>query len=867
MLRPIDHPPALGGTAQIIDRIAWDTMLLPSVLGQLNVECNNLEEEANLRAVIQAHHDSIASRISGVETIIPLMSAFVESSTVAPRCVIPLVDKVLSTLMLGVAGATAAASIVAFKTKISAIIATIVRPSFDLISFLGSCWMYLSDDANANSAVLVPPNILAVFGMSCTYETVSLLFYAVLLQLTTLRAEAHVAAAAPNGLPAQVAAAFVDPLNVAAAAGVAAGVAAAAAAPVGGGGASRFTDVMRMVSRLAIGGFAIVGRFFKYLCAVPEFICIGLGGVNPSVAYINNVVDNIICSLMVCAGEHVINKHRVVLSAYLQQQYLLSVFDEAVDSKTKKLNIPVFKILCDQETQRLVSDIMARLIDDDHYFQIESAAGMCDAVAQVKGWILQAYPRCMDRMITEAQVADLVANARRGASDRKLDDGFDSEEEFDDTPGAVGSAESTYKNGVALDAEECLRPFKYSSIKRVLSDLFEQFLKAKDTDKALGDMATICHVLFDEDWGSELSARPVEMSPDERQAIWSVNSGRYCFQRIIKYTATYVLEKLVKRNKFGKTASARATYKTKRRVLDGLMRISDSMKDNYMIGLGENGRLAIVQRTPLNVEINIDQSTQKWLNELQPPLKPYTTPLSLIGKFVCAVGKGLKGAFAAFDSVPDDAFEAQCEVIIKQKWNDRFGPDEDEDEEDEDAGAVGMGLGADEEEEEEDEEEEDGDRLGMGSKVATRPNLSCVLLDGFVPPGNKILVPVENSEDDTPTIFLREAAGVLAEMSGVSAAKAPTKAAAKWAAKREADELAAKRATAEAEARDAAAAATGKKGVKKLTGRKGGKSRKNSKKTTRRNKGRKSSKTAKKSQQPRARNSIRRRRSSRKGRK
>ena len=47
----------------------------------------------------------------------------------------------------------------------------------------------------------------------------------------------------------------------------------------------------------------------------------------------------------------------------------------------------------------------------------------------------------------------------------------------------------------------------------------------------------------------------------------------------------------------------------------------------------------------------------------------------------------------------------------------------------------------------------------------------------------------------------------------------------------------------------------------------GGKSRKNSKKTTRRNKGRKSSNTAKKSQQQRARNSIRRRRSSRKGRK
>jgi len=45
------------------------------------------------------------------------------------------------------------------------------------------------------------------------------------------------------------------------------------------------------------------------------------------------------------------------------------------------------------------------------------------------------------------------------------------------------------------------------------------------------------------------------------------------------------------------------------------------------------------------------------------------------------------------------------------------------------------------------------------------------------------------------------------------------------------------------------------------------KSRKNSKKTTKRNKGRKSSKTAKKSQQQRARNSIRRRRSSHKGRK
>jgi hypothetical protein len=45
------------------------------------------------------------------------------------------------------------------------------------------------------------------------------------------------------------------------------------------------------------------------------------------------------------------------------------------------------------------------------------------------------------------------------------------------------------------------------------------------------------------------------------------------------------------------------------------------------------------------------------------------------------------------------------------------------------------------------------------------------------------------------------------------------------------------------------------------------KSRKNSKKTTRRNKGRKSSNTAKKSQQQRARNSIRRRHSSRKGRK
>ena len=55
------------------------------------------------------------------------------------------------------------------------------------------------------------------------------------------------------------------------------------------------------------------------------------------------------------------------------------------------------------------------------------------------------------------------------------------------------------------------------------------------------------------------------------------------------------------------------------------------------------------------------------------------------------------------------------------------------------------------------------------------------------------------------------------------------------------------------------------------TDRKGGKSRrkshKNSKKTTRRNKGRKSSNTAKKSQQQRARNSIRRRHSSRKGRK
>jgi hypothetical protein len=682
--------------------------------------------------------------------------------------------------------ATAIASSSAFITHIDTIISTIIKSSVGLLGFLGSCWMYLSDPSEGSP---IPSVVSEVFGATCTRKTVCLLFYAVLLRLRANPAHA-------------------------------ADVNSAAAAPPPAG-AVRLPD-LNIMQRVYIGSMNGIRWFLQYLCSVPEFICIGLGGDNPIVTHINENADRLIGGWIVTIGAYIQDKFKTELSTYIQQQYFIKVFAPAfIDASiSHKLDSDLFRILWAQEAERTVSGIIRYMIEAERTSNpLLNSTDELLLQHRCRNALVSVLPRCMDGMITTDDLRTHEAAQRQGAASRVYDSSkLDSDMA---QPGTLDPCSDP-------DAEEQVSLVQ--KMKDPAINLLASIWSMKAVRKAGANFATLVGYCFKDDWNSEPSAKPKSYTTKQMEQLSAAPADmRRFFDRLINYIAKHVFIKLKdKPIEFGAHATEDEAYNKWSYFLDSIMRISILLKTQYKIDFDQENRLIL----SLNADgIEPLPEIVTWLKKLTPV--EYRDPSFFNRGLFGMIGNVLSKSVEELSKIRADFFQA--------------------DQEDYDA----------------------------AFEICLGPNLSLLNEDSESGVAAAAASEAPDAQENTSSFFASLLTGVNLSNQGwrsmMIGGCSPVTADAERRAGADAGADAAQRAQRIANAKVTlervrsfeADQAKGNKGNKGNKGddMHGGKSRKNSKKTTRRNKGRKSSNTAKKSQQQRARNSIRRRRSSRKGRK
>ena len=785
------EPTQLPKTKAMLENVALNTAVLPGVLGEIKWDSGNPDaENAVFDAMVKFHTDELKSR----GTIVSVLQSAVTTSTVAARCVIPLVDEVCTLLNWLAMGATASASSSAFITHIDTIISVIVAPGYDFIGFLGTCWMYLSDDIEGTP---IPEVVSRVFGAACNRRTVGLIFYAILLRVRTNRA---------NALAVDVAIPAVAPV---------------APAPAVGQGMPD-PAIMASIQNAAMTGFRWVSR---YLCSIPEFIIIGLGGTNPITPVINKRADGLICGWMAGFGNYAREKFDRTPSEYLHQKHLLSVFAPAFINDRRQLDKAVFDILWAQEAERVLAATMLHMMNairERDPLRIHDLGTELAAQSQCREWLLVVRPHCMDGMLTRDQLEAHASSYRQQASDRNYD------------PSSMGSQmaqpSSQTEGSQKLSGEDVLL---LTHVQATAGHLLTNFCESETIQGGKLKLAELGGFFFADDWGAwnaETGVKPKKYTEDEMAQLLAAPADlRTFFEKIINYIAKHVHAWLVEHpERFGEATGEAHAYKKWSWFLDSLLRISILLKNQYKIDFDSRGLLIL----SLNTDVGEPAAEEWWLKckpaaaeyaENRPFMKRYV--FGLIGTVVSGVIGVMNDVTRGFSRSDDDDIESACEIILGPVLAEPAGS--------------GEALAAD-----------DVSRpTSLGQLLICGTNLSNW---GWNEEMRGNVVPDAAAGD--------AAAAAMDEKVTASRSALGAEAAAAAAARRQ-NATVVIASVKNADADDAAAAKAAEKKMK------GGKSRKNSKKTTRRNKGRKSSNTAKKSQQQRARNSIRRRRSSRKGRK
>jgi hypothetical protein len=795
--------------------------VIPGVLGRPNWEADNGPSERVFNALVELHKD----RLHSGTTVLTLLKAAVDTSTVQRKCVIPLVDDVWQVLKLATVATTATLSSLAFITQIDTIITTIIVPSVGLLSFLGDCWMYLSDQSEASP---IPEVVRTVFGAACDRRTLGLIFYAILLRL--------------RANPAHAAA-----VNLAAAAAV---------VPPAGAAGIHIPNIMQRVYMGSMNGFR---WFLQYLCSVPEFICIGLSGDNPIVTHINQQADYLIGSWIVSIGDYIQKKYETKLSTYLQQQYFIRVFAPAFvdNSNTHKLDSDVFRILWAQEAEKTVAAMIRYMIEAERKgTPLRNSTEELILQHQCREELVLVLPRCMDGMITTDELRRHEGEQRQGASAR----GFQSS-------GTNSNMAQPGTLNPCLDPDVEEQVLLIQHFKEQVIILLGSISSMRPVQQAGANAATLVGYFFKDDWNAEPSAKPTHYSHDEMAQLKAAPADmRTFFNRLIQYIAKYVYRQLQDNpDKFGPAVDEGHAYKKWSEFLDSIMRISILLKTQYKIDFDSLGRLIL----SLNADgIEPLPEIESWLKTVRPV--EYANPslfnrglYGIVGNVLSKVVLHLSQLHADFFLADEDDYEAAFEICLGPKLNRiddasestvaavAAGPDQENT-----SFFAGLlsGLGS----------SNQGWRAmmkeGCSSFAVRKPaDAAAALQSAAASSGMEELVTQSAAALQSAAASSGMEELVTQSVVPPQSAVAPTSRAEKNRAKKGLAAEAAVNLSGLPRSRSSSPPDGGGKSRRK--------SRKNSKKTTRRNKGRKSSKTAKKSQQQRARNSIRRRRSSRKGRK